>query len=104
MNYVLIGLSIYLLCMVAIGLYASRKVGTAEDFIVAGKRLSLPLCTGTLAATWFGGGICVGAASAAYQGGFLAVIADPFGAALCLFVAGFFYVRILRRMGLMTIA
>ncbi len=104
MSYVLIGLSIYLLCMVAIGLYASRKVGTAEDFIVAGKRLSLPLCTGTLAATWFGGGICIGAASAAYQGGFLAVIADPFGAALCLFVAGFFYVRILRRMGLMTIA
>ncbi len=104
MSYVLFGLGIYLLCMVAIGLYASRKVGTAEDFIVAGKRLSLPLCTGTLAATWFGGGICIGAASAAYQGGFLAVIADPFGAALCLFVAGFFYVRILRRMGLMTIA
>lgn len=104
MNFVLAGLGIYLVCMVAIGLYASRKVGTPEDFIVAGKRLSLPLCTGTLAATWFGGGICIGAASAAYQGGFLAVIADPFGAALCLFVAGFFYVRILRRMGLMTIA
>ena len=104
MNIVLVGLGIYLVCMVTIGLYASRKVGTAEDFIVAGKRLSLPLCTGTLAATWFGGGICIGAASAAYQGGFLAVIADPFGAALCLFVAGFFYVRILRRMGLMTIA
>ena len=104
MNHVIIGLGIYLLCMILIGLYASRKVGNTEDFIVAGKRLSLPLCTATLAATWFGGGICVGAASAAYQGGFLAVIADPFGAALCLFVAGFFYVRILRRMGLMTIA
>ena len=104
MSYVLIGLGFYVVCMLAIGLYASRKVGTTEDFIVAGKRLSLPLCTATLAATWFGGGICIGAASAAYQGGFLAVIADPFGAALCLFVAGFFYVRILRRMGLMTIA
>ena len=43
MNYVLIGLGIYLVCMVAIGLYASRKVDTTEDFIVAGKRLSLPL-------------------------------------------------------------
>ncbi len=104
MDYVLIGLGLYLACMLGIGLYASRRVGSSEDFIVAGKRLSLPLCTATLAATWFGGGICIGAASAAYKGGFLAVIADPFGAALCLFVAGFFYVRILRRMGLMTIA
>ena len=75
MSYVLIGLGIYVVCMVAIGLYASRKVGTAEDFIVAGKN---SLCVrATLAATWFGGGICIGAASAAYQGGFLAVIADP---------------------------
>jgi SSS family transporter len=46
----------------------------------------------------------MGAAGAAYEGGLLAVIADPFGAALCLFVAGMFYVRILRRMELLTIA
>ena len=52
MSYVLIGLGFYVVCMLAIGLY-SRKVGTTEDFIVAGKRLSLPLCTATLAATWF---------------------------------------------------
>jgi len=74
------------------------------DFIVAGKRLGIALCTGTLAATWFGGGPCIGAASAAYGGGLLAVIADPFGAALCLFLAGLFYVRLMRRMGLMTVA
>ena len=101
---VLAGLFVYLLIMLAIGLYASRKVAGSADFIVAGKRLSLLLCTGTLAATWFGGGICIGAASAAYEGGFPAVIADPFGAALCLFLAGLFYVRIMRRMGLMTVA
>ncbi|MEC9380634.1 MAG: sodium:solute symporter family protein, partial [Candidatus Latescibacterota bacterium] len=47
---------------------------------------------------------CIGAASAAYSGGFLAVIADPFGAALCLFLAGLFYVRALRRTGVMTVA
>ncbi len=104
MTYVLLGLGLYLLGMLGIGLYASRRVASSQDFIVAGKRLSLPLCTATLAATWFGGGICIGAASAAYKGGFLAVIADPFGAALCLFLAGLFYVRLLRRMGLMTIA
>ena len=99
-----LGLGIYLLVTLAIGLIASRRVKESADFIVAGRRLSLWLCTGTLAATWFGGGLCIGAASAAYGGGLLAVIADPFGAALCLFLAGLFYVRMLRRMGLMTIA
>ena len=101
---VVYGLVVYLLAMLAVGIYASRRVGSAADFIVAGKRLSLIMCTASLAATWFGGGICIGAASAAYKGGFLAVIADPFGAALCLFLAGLFYVRIMRRMGLMTVA
>ena len=101
---VLAGLCLYLLSMLAIGLWASRRIAASADYIVAGKRLSLLLATGTLAATWFGGGLCIGAASAAYSGGFLAVIADPFGAALCLFLAGLFYVRLLRRMGLMTIA
>ncbi|MFH1571855.1 MAG: sodium:solute symporter family protein [Gemmatimonadota bacterium] len=101
---VLIGLGAYLLVMIAIGLAASRRVRDSADFIVAGKRLGLVLCTGTLAATWFGGGLCIGAASAAYRGGFLAVIPDPFGAALCLFLAGLFYMRVLRRMGLMTVA
>jgi SSS family transporter len=101
---VLAGLGFYLLLMIGIGLYASRRVKGSADFIVAGKRLSLLLCTATLAATWFGGGICIGAASAAYKGGLLAVVADPFGAALCLFLAGLFYVRLMRRMGLMTIA
>ena len=101
---VLIGLGLYLALMLGIGLYASRRVEGSVDYIVAGKRLPLLLCTATLAATWFGGGICIGAASAAYEGGFLAVVADPFGAALCLFLAGLFYVRMMRRMGLMTIA
>ena len=101
---VLAGLGLYCLFTLAVGLYASRRITGSADFIVAGKRLSLLFCTATLAATWFGGGICIGAASAAYEGGFLAVIADPFGAALCLFLAGLFYVRIMRRMGLMTVA
>ena len=101
---VLIGLGVYLAVMLGVGLYAGRRVRNSTDFIVAGQRLPLLLCTATLAATWFGGGICIGAASAAYKGGILAVIADPFGAALCLFIAGLFYVRLMRRMGLMTIA
>ena len=103
-THILLGLGAYLLCMLGVGVYASRRVSGTDDFIVAGKRLGMILGTATLAATWFGGGLCIGAASAAYSGGMLAVIADPFGAALCLFLAGLFYVRVLRRMGLMTVA
>ncbi|HCL30877.1 MAG TPA: sodium:solute symporter [Candidatus Latescibacteria bacterium] len=102
--YVMIGLALYVLVMLGIGLYASRRVSDSADYLVAGRRLSLPLATATLSATWFGGGLCIGAASAAYGGGIQAVIADPFGAALCLFLAGAFYVRVLRRMGIMTVA
>ncbi len=101
---VMAGLGLYLLVMLAVGIYASRRVAGSADYLVAGRRLSLPLATATLSATWFGGGLCIGAASAAYEGGFLAVIADPFGAALCLFLAGAFYLRALRRAGVMTVA
>ena len=101
---ILIGLSLYILFTLLVGLYAGRQVKASADFIVAGRRLGIWLATGTLSATWFGGGIVIGAASEAYKKGFLGVIADPFGAALCLFLAGLFYVRILRRMGLTTIA
>lgn len=103
-GFILTGLSIYILFTLVVGLYAGRQVRASSDFIVANRRLGIWLATGTLSATWFGGGIVVGAASEAYQKGFLGVIADPFGAALCLFLAGLFYVRILRRMKLTTIA
>lgn len=97
------GVGLYLLAMLGVGYYAARKVGDSEDFVVAGRNLPLWLCTGTLFATWMGAGTAMGAAGAAYERGFIGVIADPFGAALCLFVAGLFFVRMMRRMRLITI-
>jgi len=101
---VALGVGIYLVALLAVGCFSSRRVHSSVDFVIAGRRLSLPLCTATLFATWFGGGTCLGAAGAAYNQGLLGVIADPFGAALCLFLAGLFYVRMLRRMRLITLA
>ena len=63
--FILLGLAAYTLAMLGIGLYASRRVSGSADYLVAGRRLSLPLATATLSATWFGGGLCIGAASAA---------------------------------------
>ncbi|MBI1353336.1 MAG: sodium/solute symporter [Acidobacteria bacterium] len=102
-SLVLPGVIAYLLLNLALGFWAGRQVRDGADFIVAGRRLPLWLATATLFATWFGGGTCVGAAGAAYEKGVLGVIADPFGAALCLLLAGWFFVRPLRRMRLMTI-
>lgn len=100
---ILCGAGIYIVALLVVGFLATRRVHDSTDFIVAGRRLPLWLCTFTLFATWFGAGTCIGAAGAAYGGGFLAVIADPFGAGLCLLIAGFFYVRFLRRMRLLTV-
>ncbi len=101
---VLLGVGAYLAVIVGIGFAAGRKVHDPVDYIVAGRRLPLWLCTFTVFATWFGGGTCVGAAGAAFEEGFLGVVADPFGAGLCLFLAGFFYIRILRRMRMLTLS
>ena len=100
---ILFGISVYLLGMLGVGFYASRKIKDSDDFLIAGRRLSLWLCTATLTATWIGGGAILGAAGAAYERGFLGVIADPFGASICLFLAGLFYVRMMRRMKLVTV-
>ncbi|MEE2876663.1 MAG: sodium:solute symporter family protein [Candidatus Neomarinimicrobiota bacterium] len=100
---ILVGIGFYLAGMLSVGFYASRKIKDAGDFLVAGRRLSLWLCTATLMATWMGGGAILGGGGAAYEKGFLGVIADPFGASVCLFLAGLFYVRMIRRMRLVTV-
>ncbi len=88
--------------MLVIGVYASRKANTAANFIVAGRRMPIWICSATIVATWFGGGTMMGAAGASYERGLIGVIADPFGGALALFVVGFFFARIFRRLRLLT--
>jgi SSS family transporter len=64
--------------------------------------MSLPLCTATVVATWFGGGVMIGVAGSAYDDGMLGVIADPFGAGLALVLIGLFIVRLIRRLRLFS--
>jgi len=98
------GVGAYVLMILAIGLYAGRRIEDQTDYIVAGRNMSLGLLVFTLFATFYGGGTIMGVAGAAYDEGVLGVIADPFGAALCLFLGGFFFFRVMRRMKLLTIA
>lgn len=96
------GVGIYLVMMLVIGIYASKRTGSTANFIVAGRRMPLWIGSATIVATWFGGGTMMGAAGAAYDDGLIGVIADPFGGALCLFLVGFFFVRMFRRLRLLT--
>ncbi|MCX8058974.1 MAG: sodium:solute symporter family protein [Spirochaetes bacterium] len=89
---ILIGTSIYILVMIFIGFWAGRLIKTPADYIIAGRKLSFPLSLGTIFATWFGAETVLGSSSTANQEGILGVIADPYGAGLCLIISGLFLV------------
>ena len=52
---ILIGVVVYLVLMLGIGLAVARRTGSQEDFLVAGRRLPVWILTATIIATWFGG-------------------------------------------------
>jgi len=97
------GVAVYMIGMLLVGYWSSKRIKNLSDFLVAGRRLPFYLATATLFATWFGAGSCMGASGTAYSEGFLGVISDPFAAGLSLILAGLFYVALLRRMQLLTI-
>ena len=103
MTMLVAGIIIYMLAMLFIGWFSSRKVAGMSDFLVAGRRLPLWMATATLLATWFGAGSSMGVAATVYADGISGVIADPFGASLSLILAGMFIVGMLRKKGCMTV-
>ncbi|XDD44912.1 sodium:solute symporter family protein [Leptospira sp. WS39.C2] len=102
MNFQAIFILCYLLTTIAIGVYAAKKVKNSKDFILAGRSLPLPISTAALFATWFGSETILGSSVEFAKGGFLAVIQDPFGGALCLFLLGLVFAKYLYRMQILT--
>jgi SSS family solute:Na+ symporter len=94
---------VYLMVSVGIGVYASSKVHSAKDFAVAGRHLPLPIVTATVFATWFGAETVLGISAQFTKEGLHGVVSDPFGASLCLILAGLFFANRLYRMNLLTI-
>jgi len=93
----------YLVVSIAIGLVAATRVHNSRDFAVAGRHLPLPVVTATVFATWFGAETVLGISATFVKDGLGAVVADPFGASLCLILAGLFFASKLYRMNLLTI-
>src|SRR5688572_8513127 len=71
--------------------------------MLAGRSLPMMLSSAALFATWFGSETVFGASSEFLKGGLYAVMEDPFGASLCLFLLGLFFVRKLYKMQLLTL-
>jgi len=98
----IIFIGLYLLSLVIIALLSKRLISSEKDYLLAGRSLPLSLSVFALFATWFGSETILGATQEVLEGGFIKVIEEPFGAALCLILAGLFIVKPLYRMNLLT--
>ena len=92
----------YLVLNLGIGLWASRRVTTTQDFVLAGRNLPLILAASATFATWFGSETILGAPAEFIRHGVPGIIEDPFGAALCLFLVGIFFARRFYQMNIIT--
>lgn len=95
-------ITIYLSINLLIGWWASKKISSTEDFVLAGRGLSFGLSSMVTFATWFGSETMMGAPTEFINHGILGVIEEPFGAALCLILVGVFYARIFYRLNILT--
>lgn len=94
---------LYVGVMFAVSYAAQRRVTDVEDYVVAGRRLSLPLATATLLATWFGAGTLLTATDEVRERGVEAATLDPVGAGICLLLVGLFFARPLWELRLTTL-
>ncbi|MBK7424742.1 MAG: sodium:solute symporter family protein [Propionivibrio sp.] len=95
--------AIYLLVSIGIGLYVATRVHNSRDFAVAGRSLPLPVVMATIFATWFGAETVFGVSATFVKEGLRGVVADPFGASLCLIIAGIFYGTKLYKLNILTL-
>ena len=102
---VLLGLTlaVYVAVLFAIGWWARGRIHDATDYLVAGRRLSMPLATATLFGTWFGAGTLLAVADEVRSQGLRATALDPVGAGGCLLLAGLFFAAPLWRLSLLTL-
>ncbi len=93
----------YWIISIGIGLYAATRVHNTRDFAIAGRHLPFYMVTATVFATWFGSETVLGIPATFLKEGLHGVVADPFGASMCLILVGLFFAAPLYRMNLLTI-
>lgn len=93
----------YWVISVLIGLIAALKVHNTKDFAIAGRHLPFYMVVATVFATWFGSETVLGIPATFLGENLRGIVADPFGASLCLIFVGLFFAAPLYRMKLLTI-
>lgn len=61
---------IYIVLLMSIGMYTSKNLKNLEDFLVAGRKLNIPLTSASLMATWTGAAAITGYAGWIYEAGY----------------------------------
>ncbi|MBN1673789.1 MAG: sodium:solute symporter family protein [Kiritimatiellae bacterium] len=95
---------VYLLSMIALGIYLSRYVKKEEDFNLAGRALNKWVIAGTVMATNVAAIYLVGPAGAAYKGGGVSVLLIAWTGNMIAAASALFFVPRLRRLRITTVS
>jgi solute:Na+ symporter, SSS family len=102
-NWILFFLGLYMLVIIALGIFYSRRIYEADDLTVAGRQLSLLFLIPSIIATWICAGAMMGAAGYAFLFGMQGIIIDPWAPALCMIIIGTFFAFRMRKARYTTI-
>ncbi|MEY4565350.1 MAG: hypothetical protein RLY14_320 [Planctomycetota bacterium] len=94
---------LFTIAMYLVGWAAEKRIESVDDYLVAGRKLPLPLSIATLVATWFGAEVLLQTSDEVYQGGLRFGIMDPLGTGFCLILAGWLVAKPMWKMHLTTV-
>jgi SSS family solute:Na+ symporter len=101
---IILGVTIGVVFMVAVGLAVARKVdGDSTNFLVAGRSLALPLTAAGLMGQAVDSNATLGNTDLSYGLGFWAGASLPLGLGLCLLLTGIFFAKRMNRMKLLSL-
>lgn len=104
MNAVFFAIIAYVLIQFAVGVWVSRRIASAHDFILAGRQLGTGLVAFSVFATFFGSEAIVATGSTVYENGLSGALVDPLAYAAALIMVGLLFAKALWSRGLTTFA
>ncbi len=102
-TWILIFIAIYLVVVLFLGIFYSKRITEADDWALASRNLTLPFMVPSIVATWICAGALMGAAGWGYLYGFQGTIFDPWGPFLTMILIGIFFAGRMRKLGYTTV-
>ncbi|MBQ1390185.1 MAG: sodium:solute symporter family protein [Firmicutes bacterium] len=103
MNIYFGGMIVSMIAYLVIGYFVSKKVKSADDYYVAGRRAPVILLSGSLIASYVGTGLYTGDAAWAYEGAFTIEAVGSIITIIGYILGVVLFGRYLRRLGVVTI-